>query len=76
MIGSSKDKAMRDAPSEKILFHFAGDGIWHPQAIFAKTIDEATKIWHETKVLIKKAEGETAAPEAKVENQPKQPENE
>jgi len=43
---------MMTAPPAKKEFHFAGAGIWRNATILADTIEEAEKLWHETKQLI------------------------
>ena len=60
MIDGSKDKMMTSAPKQKT-FAFSGDGIFHPKAIAAATIEEAEKIWHETKILISQSSSAPAS---------------
>lgn len=82
---NQSDKMMKGAPRQKQLFHFSGDGIHWPKAIWAETIQEAEKIWHSIKSPISKPNSAPApippaipaAPSAsKVEDKPIVKENE
>jgi hypothetical protein len=46
-----RNTAIQTPPAKKE-FHFAGGGIWKNATILADTIEEAEKLWHETKQLI------------------------
>ena len=49
--GPQNNKMMDSAPAKKQWF-FSGSGVHFAKTIFAETIQEAEKIWHETKQLI------------------------
>jgi hypothetical protein len=46
-----KNKMIITPPAKKE-FHFAGSGIFHPMTIIAETIEEATKLWEETRRFV------------------------
>ena len=65
----AQNKMMESAPNKKEFF-FSGSGVHFAKTIFAETIEEAEKIWHQTKQLIYPAPMSTPSTTTTAEPKP------
>ena len=74
MIENSNNKMIASAPSSKLAlreYHFAGEGVYHPQTVLASSLEGATEMHIKTRrpyvVPVKVVETEGATP-AEINN--------